>query len=166
VEENQEETIQNIAFSSLKYYDLSMKRTSDYVFSLDKMLNLKGNSGPYLLYAYTRINSIINKAHCDIKFDKFTMNTPDEKQLGLCILQLTDTINIVTATLMFHHLALYMYKLASTFHSFIQKNQVLKFDEEGNVVEINYDRLILCHMTKMVLEKCFFLMGMKTIEQM
>ena len=36
-------------------------RQSDYVFSWDKMLAFKGNTAPYLQYAYARIRSIFRK---------------------------------------------------------------------------------------------------------
>lgn len=44
-----------IAYGCIKYADLSHNRTNDYVFSFDKMLDDKGNTAVYMLYAYTRI---------------------------------------------------------------------------------------------------------------
>src|SRR5436190_16496593 len=51
-----------IGISAVKYADLLPNRQSDYVFSWDKMLALNGNTAPYLLYAYTRIQSILRKS--------------------------------------------------------------------------------------------------------
>ena len=51
-----------VGISSVKYADLSKNRTSDYTFSFDSMLSFEGNTAPYLLYAYTRVASIFNKA--------------------------------------------------------------------------------------------------------
>jgi arginyl-tRNA synthetase len=66
-----EEFIQNVAeivgISAVKYADLSQNRTSSYVFSYDKMLSLKGNTAPYLLYAYARIKSIGRKAGIEVE---------------------------------------------------------------------------------------------------
>ena len=44
-----------VAYSCIKYADLSHNRTNDYIFSFDKMLEDKGNTAVYMLYAYTRI---------------------------------------------------------------------------------------------------------------
>uniref|UniRef100_A0A8R1EJ73 tRNA-synt_1d domain-containing protein n=2 Tax=Caenorhabditis japonica TaxID=281687 RepID=A0A8R1EJ73_CAEJA len=48
-----------VAFGCVKYADLSHTRTQDYVFSFDRMLDDRGNTAVYLLYAYARIRSII-----------------------------------------------------------------------------------------------------------
>ena len=61
-----EEQIRDIAeavgIGAVKYADLSQNRTSDYVFSWDKMLAMEGNTAPYLMYAYARIRSIYAKS--------------------------------------------------------------------------------------------------------
>lgn len=46
-----------VAFGCIKYADLSHNRNNDYVFSFDKMLDDRGNTAAYLLYAFTRIRS-------------------------------------------------------------------------------------------------------------
>lgn len=56
---------QNIAevvgISAVKYADLSQNRTSEYKFDYDKMVALKGDTAPYLLYAYVRTQGIARK---------------------------------------------------------------------------------------------------------
>ena len=44
--------------AALKYADLSQNRTSDYVFSYDKMLALNGNTATYMQYSYARVQGI------------------------------------------------------------------------------------------------------------
>jgi arginyl-tRNA synthetase len=47
-----------------------MSRESNYRFSYDKMLALNGNTAPYMLYAYARIQGINRKLSQDnVKFD-------------------------------------------------------------------------------------------------
>ena len=53
--EELEEAVKAIAYGCIKYSDLSHNRRNDYVFSFDKMLDDKGNTAVYMLYAYTRI---------------------------------------------------------------------------------------------------------------
>src|SRR5213078_3364312 len=53
---------EKIGIGSVKYADLSQYRTTDYIFSWDRMLSLHGNTAPYLQNAYVRIRSIFRKA--------------------------------------------------------------------------------------------------------
>ncbi|WP_204102722.1 MULTISPECIES: arginine--tRNA ligase [Spirulina sp. CCY15215] len=50
-----------VGISAVKYADLSQNRTSEYIFNYDKMLDLKGNTVPYLLYTYVRTQGIGRK---------------------------------------------------------------------------------------------------------
>ncbi|MGK7925495.1 MAG: arginine--tRNA ligase [Spirulina sp.] len=50
-----------VGVSAVKYADLSQNRTSEYIFDYDRMLALKGNTAPYLLYAYVRTQGIGRK---------------------------------------------------------------------------------------------------------
>ncbi|MGL5510333.1 MAG: arginine--tRNA ligase, partial [Microcoleaceae cyanobacterium] len=72
VKENRQESpefisqvAQIVGMSSVKYADLSQNRLSDYIFSFDKMLALQGNTAPYMLYAYVRIQGISRKGEID-----------------------------------------------------------------------------------------------------
>ena len=51
-----------MGIGAVKYADYSNNRTSDYVFSFDKMLAMEGNTAPYMQYAYAGIKSIERKA--------------------------------------------------------------------------------------------------------
>src|SRR5215831_12258753 len=61
-EEEKSDIAEKIGIGAVKYADLSQYRTTDYVFSWDKMLSLHGNTAPYLQNAYVRIRSIFRKA--------------------------------------------------------------------------------------------------------
>ncbi|HUT09448.1 MAG TPA: arginine--tRNA ligase, partial [Thermoguttaceae bacterium] len=52
---------ERVGIAALKYADLSQNRTSDYVFSYDKMLAMQGNTATYMQYAYARVRSIFRK---------------------------------------------------------------------------------------------------------
>jgi arginyl-tRNA synthetase len=119
-----------IAISAIKYADLSKHRTSDYIFSFDKMLAFDGNTAPYLLYAYTRIQSILRKAIVngqDIATQTLKLKGTNEQQqcepeVGKMHNHATeqnlefsaDTINIVITTTPEHKLALHLAKFADT----------------------------------------------------
>ena len=53
-DEEREQVAQTVGLGAIKYADLSHHRTSDYSFSLDKMVALEGNTSAYVQYAYAR----------------------------------------------------------------------------------------------------------------
>ncbi len=59
--ERNPDTAQAIGIGALKYNDLRQHPYSDIVFDWDAMLDLGGNSGPYLQYTYARLAGIIAK---------------------------------------------------------------------------------------------------------
>lgn len=48
-----------VGIGAVKYADLSMNRESNYRFSYDKMLSLQGNTAPYMLYAFARVQGVV-----------------------------------------------------------------------------------------------------------
>jgi arginyl-tRNA synthetase len=60
--EEYEDAAEKLGMASIKYYDLKQNRTSSYAFSYEKMLDPRGNTAVYLIYAYVRMCSIIRKA--------------------------------------------------------------------------------------------------------
>jgi len=56
---------ETVGIAALKYADLSQNRTSDYVFSYDKMLAMTGNTATYMQYSYARVRSIFAKGAVD-----------------------------------------------------------------------------------------------------
>ena len=60
-DEELEKASEILGVSSVKYFDLKRDRTQNYVFSFDAMLDPRGNTGVYLIYAYVRVCSILRK---------------------------------------------------------------------------------------------------------
>lgn len=48
--------------AAVRYFELSQQRERNYKFIFDNVLNLKGNTGVYLLYASARLSGILRKA--------------------------------------------------------------------------------------------------------
>jgi len=65
--ENEKEKITRaVGIGAIKYNDLSQYYSRDIVFDWDKILNLKGNSAPYLQYTFARCQSVLRKAKLKI----------------------------------------------------------------------------------------------------
>jgi len=87
-----------LGLSSIKYYDLKQNRTQNYTFNFDQMLDPKGNTGVYLIYAYVRLVSILRKAGYDeqasnIEDYQFNISNESERALALTLLRLPEAID-------------------------------------------------------------------------
>jgi arginyl-tRNA synthetase len=151
-----------VGIGAIKYADLSKDRVSDYVFSWDQMLSFEGNTAPYLQNAYVRIRSIFRKAgvapdpQSPIKLD-----APHEQALAKHVLRFGEIIELVARELKPHHLATYLYELATKFHAFYEHCPVLQSEEPTRSC-----RLALCDVTARTLARGLDLLGIEHLEQM
>lgn len=155
-----------VGVGSVQYADLSQNRSSDYVFSWDKMISLDGNTAAYLLYALARIRSIFRKA--GVAPDPAALGplstdpeTPEEVSLARKLIKFADAIRLATETLSPHFLCLYLYELAGVFSTFYSADKVMVDD-----LTVRSRRLVLCARTLVVLETGLGLLGLKTLERM
>jgi len=161
-----------VGMSAIKYSDLSTSRINDYVFSFDKMLDFKGNTGAYLLYAYTRIRSISRKSEFESKTvrEKWVneveihLEIPEERKLAKRILQWYDRIETLQEDLCPHILCDWLYDLAKTFTSYYDKYYVV--EKRDGQTKVNKDRLLICEITAMIFEKAFHILGFLSVEKM
>ncbi|WP_413173044.1 arginine--tRNA ligase [Anabaena azotica] len=167
--EETEEFINNVAdvvgISAVKYADLSQNRTSNYVFSYDKMLALKGNTAPYMLYAYVRTQGISREGNIDFENlgtdAKIILKEETELTLAKHLLQLDEVINEVEQDLLPNRLCDYLYNLSDKFNKFYENCPVLKSEEP-----IRTSRLMLCDLTAKTLKLGLDLLGIKVLERM
>ncbi|MFL5241854.1 MAG: arginine--tRNA ligase [Gemmataceae bacterium] len=156
-----------VGIGAVKYADLSQNRTSDYVFSWDKMLAMDGNTATYMQYAYTRIRGIFRKA--DILEHLYRnapplpkLQQPQEAGLALQLLRFEETLTAAAADYRPSVLTAYLWDLAKCYSGFYQNCPVLK----AETPEIKQSRLLLCDLTGRVISKCLSLLGIRTLEQM
>jgi arginyl-tRNA synthetase len=154
-----------VGLSAVKYADLSQNRTSDYIFSYDKMLSLKGNTAPYLLYAYARIQSIGREGNIDFEElrNQGNISLVEETELNLAkhLLQMQVVISEVEKDLLPNRLCDYLYNLSDKFNKFYENCPVLKSAEP-----VKTSRLLLCDVTARTLKLGLNLLGIKVLERM
>lgn len=161
--------VRNIAYGSVKYADLSSMRTNTYKFSIEKMVSLKGNTGAYNLYEYVRICAIIRNAKeyaNNLPIQNFNIEEQEEATVCKLILLFPEILERVTTTLMFHWICSYMYELTGAFSGFYKNCRTLMFNKEKELIGVNENRLLICIATKTILEKCFLILGINTLERM
>lgn len=157
-----------VGLAAIKYFDLSHSLSSDYRFDPDTMLNLEGNTAPYMLYAYARVRSIGRKAgidFADLPAVPVILEHPSEIALAKRLLQFADTVEIVARELKPNVLTDYLYELAKVFSRFYDKKLGVRvIDASPEAVRLS--RLRLCDLTARVLRIGLSLLGISTIEQM
>ena len=155
-----------VGIGAVKYADLLPNRTSDYVFSWDKMLALNGNTGPYLQYAYTRIRSIFRKdgkenADAARQILEMKLAMPEEIALAKHLLNFGIVLEAVAEEYRPNYLCNFLYELAVHFARFYESCPVLKAPEPERG-----SRLTLCDLTARVLKLGLHTLGIETTEQM
>ena len=154
-----------VGLSAVKYADLSQNRTSNYVFSFDKMLALQGNTAPYMMYAYVRVQGISRKGGIDFNNlgDRAQIMLNEELELTLAkhLLQLGTVINEVERDLLPNRLCQYLFELSQKFNQFYDKHSVLQVEEP-----LRTSRLVLCDLTAKTLKLGLDLLGIPVIERM
>jgi arginyl-tRNA synthetase len=152
-----------VGIGAVKYADLAVAHDSEYVFDLDRMVSLTGNTGPYLQYAAARIRSIFRSAGLDHQQadGRIVLTEPAERALALALLDFGDVVVQVGDLLEPHRLCTYLFDLAQHFSAFYEQCPVLKAD--GDARE---SRLALCAVTLAVLDQGLDLLGIARPPQM
>jgi len=157
-----------VGIGALKYADLSQNRTSDYVFSWDKMLSLQGNTAPYMQYMYARVRSIFRRGGITDDHAKkgavpiYRLDTPEELALAKGLIAFSDVVALVAEQLRPNSLSTYLYDVAGRFSTFYDRCPVLKAATDA----LRQSRLMLCDHTARVIKLGLNLLGIDVVEQM
>jgi arginyl-tRNA synthetase len=154
-----------VGIGAVKYADLSQNRTSNYIFSFDKMLALQGNTAPYMLYAYVRVQGVSRQG--DIDLATLPTDTPilltEAAELALAkhLLQLSEVLISVEQDLMPNRLCEYLYDLSRKFNQFYEACPILKAEGDRRI-----SRLILADTTARTLKLGLSLLGIEVLDRM
>jgi len=169
--EDEKKKIANaVGIGAVKYADYTNNRTSDYIFSFDKMLAMEGNTAPYMQYAYARIKSINRKGkERGIDVDKelagvkeLNIGEPSEVDLAKYLIRYGEAISSSAGDYRPNYLTAYLYDLAQKFSSFYNDCPVLDASADKRPT-----RLLLCDLTAKTIEHGLHnLLGIEVIEQM
>ncbi|MCH8969174.1 MAG: arginine--tRNA ligase [Planctomycetes bacterium] len=156
-----------IGIASVKYFELSHNLATDYKFSWDHMLALDGNTAPYMLYAYARIQSIGRKADVQSSLDgsPVIIEHPSEAGLARQLLKFPEVIEQLGRDLKPNVLTEYLYDLSKSFSTFYDRKagvRVIGAESE----ELRRSRLRLCELTGRTLKVGLSLLGIQTLERM
>jgi arginyl-tRNA synthetase len=157
---------ETVGIGAIKYADLCQNRTTDYVFSFDKMLELKGNTAAYMQYAAARVEGIFAKGSIDRAAlrracEGVLVSAPQERALALEILRFSEALEDVEADYRPNLLTAWLYDLAGCYSTFYDSLPVLKAEGPERA-----SRLALCDLTGRILRKGLDLLGIGAVERM
>jgi len=159
-----------VGIGAVKYADFSNNRTSDYVFSFDRMLAMDGNTAPYMQYAYARIKSIERKAQTkdvDVETEltglkELNLTEPAELDLAKHLIRYGEAVRDSIADYRPNYITAYLYELAQKFSVFYTNCPVLDAGPDKRPT-----RLLLCDLTaKIIRHGLSELLGIEVVEQM
>lgn len=153
--------VSQIAVGAIKFQDLKNNIASGYVFELDDFANFDGKTGPYIQYAVARINSIMRKNQ-NLVPGAVVITNPEERALGLKLTQLSSIVFRAEADKEPSVISDYAYTLAQLFSSFYNASPIMGAETS----EIAASRLALARLTRDVLVKLLYLLGIEAPEVM
>lgn len=153
--------VSQIAVGAIKFQDLKNNIASGYVFELDDFANFDGKTGPYIQYAVARINSIMRKNQ-NLAPGAIVITNPEERALGLKLTQLSSVVFRAEADKEPSVISDYAYTLAQLFSSFYNASPIMG----AETPEIAASRLALARLTRDVLVKLLYLLGIEAPEVM
>ncbi len=158
--EEKKKTIEKVAVGAVKYADLKKHYKKDIIFDWNEILNLKGNSGPYLQYTTLRAKSVLDKCE-NFKF-KLRDVSKKERKLVKKLTEFEDVVKIAEKNFTPSSIANFAYETAKEFNGFYSEFPILDADSENK----KRTRISITLASFKILEKSLSLLGISIPERM
>ena len=160
---DREQLARLVGLAAVKFADLSSFRTSGYSFDAERLVSFEGRTGPYVQYACVRIGSILIRAEAqDAAPGEIRVAAAAERALVLDCARLPDVVTSATRNLAPNEIADYVFSLAQSFSRFYNECPVLAAGDSAE----RASRLALCHLSRSVLVKALWLLGIEVPARM
>jgi arginyl-tRNA synthetase len=150
-----------VGVAAIKFSFLRTGSEKRITFKWEDALNMDGDSGPYLQYAYVRTNGIFNKTHEKPAVDVLPLNE-QEKRLIKRLSNFNDVVSRASRERAPHHLAQYALEISGDFSSFYTTSPVLNAGDN----KVMKNRLAITLATSIVLRNALGLIGIDCPERM
>ncbi len=155
-----EELGEKLALAAVKFAFLRSDREQGLSFDVEQSIDIHGDSGMYVMYAYVRTQSILRKAGY-LEYRPFIAPTElgEEASVLRTLLYFEDVVVKATNDLSVHHVAQYLLELSSVFNQWYAKEVIL----DGNEREAY--KLAVVEAVGIVIENGLSLLGIETVEE-
>ena len=159
--ENKEEVARAVGVGAVKFYDLKTDRRNGYDFDLEAMVSFEGETGPYVQYAYARIQSILRKANFTPSTDAtYSLSDPESWEIIKLLQDFSRVVKRATENYDPSLIAKYAINLAQAFNKYYAHTRILDESPERE------SRLALSYSTAVVLKEALRLLGVDAPEKM
>ena len=159
--ENKEEVAHAVGVGAVKFYDLKTDRRNGYDFDLEAMVSFEGETGPYVQYAYARIQSILRKANFTPSADAtYSLNDPESWEIIKLLQDFARVVKRAAENYDPSLIAKYAINLAQAFNKYYAHTRILDESPERD------SRLALSYSTAVVLKEALRLLGVDAPEKM
>lgn len=159
--ENKEEVAHAVGVGAVKFFDLKTDRDNGYDFDLEAMVSFEGETGPYVQYAYARIQSILRKANfVPSTENNYKLADAESWEIIKLILNFSTVVERAGDKFDPSLIAKYAINLAQAFNKYYAHTRILDESPERD------SRLALAYATGVVLKEALRLLGVKAPEKM
>ena len=159
--ENKEEVAHAVGVGAVKFFDLKTDRDNGYDFDLEAMVSFEGETGPYVQYAYARIQSILRKANfVPSTENNYKLADAESWEIIKHIQNFSTVVERAGDKFDPSLIAKYAINLAQAFNKYYAHTRILDESPERD------SRLALAYTTGVVLKEALRLLGVKAPEKM
>ena len=159
--ENKEAVARAVGVGAVKFYDLKTDRRNGYDFDLEAMVSFEGETGPYIQYAYARIQSILRKANFQPDAEAtYSLNDPESWEIIKLLQDFGRVVKRAADNYEPSLIAKYAISLAQAFNKYYAHTRILDECPERD------SRLALSYSTAVVLKEALRLLGVEAPEKM
>lgn len=159
--ENKEEVAHAVGVGAVKFFDLKTDRDNGYDFDLEAMISFEGETGPYVQYAYARIQSILRKANfVPSTENNYKLADAESWEIIKHIQNFSTVVERAGDKFDPSLIAKYAINLAQAFNKYYAHTRILDESPERD------SRLALAYTTGVVLKEALRLLGVKAPEKM
>ena len=159
--ENKEAVAHAVGVGAVKFYDLKTDRRNGYDFDLEAMVSFEGETGPYVQYAYARIQSILRKADFKPSLDSnYNLNDVESWEIIKLLQDFARVVKRAADNFEPSLIAKYAISLAQAFNKYYAHTRILDESPERD------SRLALSYTTAVVLKEALRMLGVEAPEKM
>ncbi|MBW3524134.1 arginine--tRNA ligase [Chryseobacterium sp. NKUCC03_KSP] len=161
-DEEKNENYESVGMGALKYFMLKVDPKKKMLFNPEESIDFNGNTGPFILYTYARIQSLLIKAnYLNREIAEVELNQ-HEKEVIMQLANYRSVVERASESLSPALVANYLYDLVKSYNSFYQSNIILKLEDE----DLKQFRLNLSNLTAQTIKRSLSLLGIGTVNRM
>ena len=161
-ENEAQELYETVGMGALKYFMLKVDPKKRMLFDPKESIDFNGNTGPFIQYAYARINSILRKNKSIITIEKNVEISDKEKELIKLILEFPKLIQESANSYSPALVANYIFEIVKEFNSYYQSTSILNAESESLISF----RVTLSKKIAEIIKSGMLLLGIKVPQRM